>query len=114
MPFASASFDIKHIEEDRMGLDVFMAVDVLLLPTTTDVTPTLTKAKKGGPQALSGENTMFCNYFGLPSVSIPCGFDGNGLPIGLQVAGAMREEGNVLQVAYAYQQATEWHLRRPL
>src|SRR6202012_559826 len=46
VPFASASFDIKNIEKDRKGLDVFMAVDVLLLPTTTDVTPTLTKAKK--------------------------------------------------------------------
>jgi aspartyl-tRNA(Asn)/glutamyl-tRNA(Gln) amidotransferase subunit A len=50
---------------------------------------------------------------GLPAISLPCGFSSHGLPIGLQIAGPAFEETKVLRVAHAYEQYSEWHLRRP-
>lgn len=50
---------------------------------------------------------------GLPALSIPCGFDRKGLPIGLQLTGAHFSEGRLLGAAHRYQQATDWHLRVP-
>jgi len=62
---------------------------------------------------LSDIFTIPCNLAGLPGISIPCGFTREGLPIGLQILGRPFDEERVLQVAYAYQQATDWHRRRP-
>jgi aspartyl-tRNA(Asn)/glutamyl-tRNA(Gln) amidotransferase subunit A len=59
------------------------------------------------------ENTRAFNAWGLPTISIPCGFSKDGLPIGLQIAGPLFGEANVLALAHAYQQATDWHTRRP-
>ena len=53
------------------------------------------------------------NLTGMPALSIPCGFSAAGLPLGLQLAGRPLEDGVVLRLAHAYQQATDWHLRRP-
>ena len=53
------------------------------------------------------------NLNGNPAVTVPCGFSDEGLPIGLQLAGRPFEEGTTLRAAYAYEQATEWHKRRP-
>lgn len=53
------------------------------------------------------------NLTGLPTISVPCGFTAGGLPIGLQIAGKPFDEATVLRVAHAYEQATEWHTRRP-
>lgn len=50
---------------------------------------------------------------GLPAISVPCGFSSQGLPIGFQIAGRAFDEAKVLRVAYAYEQNTDWHLRRP-
>jgi aspartyl-tRNA(Asn)/glutamyl-tRNA(Gln) amidotransferase subunit A len=50
---------------------------------------------------------------GLPCVSVPCGFDSGGLPIGIQIAGRPFGEGRVLKVADAFQRDTDWHARRP-
>ena len=49
---------------------------------------------------------------GLPAISVPCGFSSSGLPIGLQIVGAPFAESTVLALAYAYEQATEWHRRK--
>jgi aspartyl-tRNA(Asn)/glutamyl-tRNA(Gln) amidotransferase subunit A len=46
-------------------------------------------------------------------MSVPCGFDRGGLPVGLQLAGRAWDEATLLRVAHAYQQATDWHARRP-
>jgi len=59
------------------------------------------------------ENTRPFNGYGLPVISIPCGFSKDGLPIGLQIAGPLFSEGSVLALAHAYQKATDWHKRRP-
>jgi aspartyl-tRNA(Asn)/glutamyl-tRNA(Gln) amidotransferase subunit A len=62
---------------------------------------------------LSDIFTLSMNLAGTCGLSLPCGFDGEGLPIGLQVMGPAFGEERVLRVAYAYEQATEWHERRP-
>jgi aspartyl-tRNA(Asn)/glutamyl-tRNA(Gln) amidotransferase subunit A len=61
---------------------------------------------------LSDILTIPVNLAGLPGVSVPCGVDG-GLPVGLQLIGRPFEESTVLRAAWAYQQATSWHRRRP-
>ena len=53
--------------------------------------------------------TMPFNLAGLPAMTFPCGFNSQGLPLGLQIAGKPFEEGLILRVAYAYQQLTDWH-----
>ena len=58
-------------------------------------------------------NTSPFDIYGLPSITVPCGFSPDGLPIGLMIAGPHFSEGKVLALAYAYQQATSWHTRRP-
>jgi aspartyl-tRNA(Asn)/glutamyl-tRNA(Gln) amidotransferase subunit A len=80
--------------------------------------PTLaaTDIDAGAPGAIeaSGANTRAINYMGLPSVSVPCGFDSKGLPIGFQIQGRPFAEARVLKVADAYQRDTDWHERVPV
>jgi aspartyl-tRNA(Asn)/glutamyl-tRNA(Gln) amidotransferase subunit A len=92
----------------------FAQVDVLVSPTTP------TTAFKAGEKTndplsmyLSDLMTIPVNLAGLPGLSLPCGFDQQGLPIGLQIIGNVLREDRVLQAAYAYEQATEWHQRVP-
>ena len=108
VPFGDPSGGIENIEADRKAIagQAFKDIDVLLLPTTTATVPTVREAS-GNPQALSPENTAFANYYGLPAVSLLCGFDSNGLPLGLQIVGKPWGESAVLRLAYQYQAATE-------
>ena len=100
--------------------DVFAKVDLLVTPSIKTNLPTLedTDIDPGPPgtetkfMAVS-INTRPFNYLGLPAISIPCGFDPNGLPIGLQIAGRPFAEARVLKAADAYQRDTDWHARRP-
>jgi aspartyl-tRNA(Asn)/glutamyl-tRNA(Gln) amidotransferase subunit A len=62
---------------------------------------------------LGTRNTSPFDVFGLPTITIPCGFSNAGLPIGLQISGAPFAESTVLSLAYAYQQETKWHTRHP-
>ena len=57
--------------------------------------------------------TIASNLAGTPAISIPCGFDAKGLPIGLQIQGAAFDEARILNVAHRYQQATDWNRRVP-
>jgi Asp-tRNA(Asn)/Glu-tRNA(Gln) amidotransferase A subunit family amidase len=59
------------------------------------------------------QNTSPFDIFGLPTISVPCGFTNSGLPIGLQISGARFAEATVLSLARAYERETEWHNRRP-
>lgn len=106
VPFASAVFDIRTIDADREKINakLFKDIDLLLLPTTTDLTPTLEAAQKSGPQAVSPNNTFFANYFGLPAISIPCGMDKNNMPAGLQLVGRAGDEDTVLDAAKDFQE----------
>ncbi|MGH8516415.1 MAG: amidase family protein, partial [Panacagrimonas sp.] len=56
--------------------------------------------------------TIAANLAGIPAMSLPCGFAG-GLPVGMQLMGNFFEEARLLNVAHRYQQATDWHTRRP-
>ena len=99
-PFDNPGFDIRNIESDRRTIAgrLFKDVDLLVLPTTTDTTPTV-KAATGNPLALSAENTMFANYYGLPAISVPMGRDSDGMPLGLQIVGRPGEDSTVIELA---------------
>ena len=58
-------------------------------------------------------NTVPFNAYGIPAISVPCGFSREGLPIGLQISGRAHGELDVLALAHAYEQATDWHERVP-
>lgn len=100
--------------------EVFAACDVFATPTLRTKVPTLaeTDIDAGGEGAIEAFmhlsiNTRPFNYLGLPSVSVPCGFDTNGLPIGMQIQGRPFGEARILRVADAYQRDTDWHRRKP-
>jgi amidase len=59
------------------------------------------------------KSCYFISAVGLPAASVPCGFTADGLPIGLQIIGRHRDDLGVLQLAHAFEQATQHHLRRP-
>ena len=60
---------------------------------------------------LSDIFTIPANLAGIPAVSIPCGFTGENLPIGLQIMGRAFDEETILRIAYAYEQSTNWHIK---
>jgi aspartyl-tRNA(Asn)/glutamyl-tRNA(Gln) amidotransferase subunit A len=105
--------------ERRQARDFFADVDVLVTPTMPIPAPAIADLKKD-PEALRPaelillRNTRPFNVWGLPAISVPCGFAKSGLPIGLQIAGPHRREDVVLRLAQAYESATEWHKRRPV
>jgi len=96
----------------------FEGVDVLLTPSTPVPAAVIDELKQD-PELLRPHellllrNTRPVNVWGLPAISIPCGFTAAGLPIGLQIIGPQWREDRVLQLAYAYEQATDWHKRSP-
>lgn len=114
-PFGDPSGGISNIEADRKAIarQAFKDIDILLLPTTTTTVPTVKDAGTN-PQALSPENTVFANYYGLPAISVPCGFDKNGLPLGLQIVGKPWDDATVLRLAYQYQIATDYGKNHPI
>ena len=98
---------------------VLEAVDVLALPTCpVAATPIGAETVDvGGVEmqtffAMALRTAPF-NAAGLPALSVPCGFTPGGLPIGLQIVGRPFDESTVLRAGWAYEQATDWHLRRP-
>jgi aspartyl-tRNA(Asn)/glutamyl-tRNA(Gln) amidotransferase subunit A len=99
--------------EIKKRLELFFeSYDLLLTPTTPIAAPTV-----AGHDAVeqAGRLTRFTapfNLSGLPAISVPCGFV-DGLPIGLQIVARAWAESKVLNAGYAYEQATEWHLRVP-
>ena len=88
--------------------------DVIMGPTSPSTAFRLgEKAADPVQMYLSDIYTIAVNLAGLPGMSLPCGFDRNGLPVGLQIVGDWFGEARMLNVAHRYQQATDWHLRRP-
>jgi len=99
--------------------DVLDTVDVLALPTLPITALPIgqeTVPIRGKSDSVFGSlirNTEPFNLTGLPVLSVPCGFDGDGMPIGLSIAGRPFDEPRLLKVGHAYQGATDWHRRRP-
>jgi aspartyl-tRNA(Asn)/glutamyl-tRNA(Gln) amidotransferase subunit A len=92
--------------------DVFSRVDVVAAPSTqmaafrlegSDLSVTLGLIRLTNP----------INLLGLPAISVPCGFTSENLPFGLQIIGRWWDEETVLRAAFAYEQATDWHKKRP-
>ena len=107
----------REMEEARRSIrEIFGNVDLLITPTMPIPAPAIAELKKT-PEALRPaelkllRNTRPFNVWGLPAISVPCGFTQSGLPIGLQIAGPHWREDLVLRLAHAYEQATEWHKR---
>lgn len=108
----------RQLDEVRRSIgQVFADVDLLVTPTMPMPAPAIDDLK-ANPEALRPaelkllRNTRPFNVWGLPAISVPCGFTQSGLPIGLQIAGPHWREDLVLRLAQAYEQATAWHKRR--
>ncbi len=108
----------RELDEQRRNIrEVFAGIDLLVTPTIAMPAPAITDLR-ANPDALRPaelkllRNTRPFNVWGLPAISIPCGFTQAGLPIGLQIAGPHWREDLVLRLAHAYEQATAWHKRR--
>ncbi len=103
----------------QQARDLLTQVDVLLTPTEPVGAPrigddvvNIDGRAEGVVNALTRLTRPF-NLTGLPAISVPCGFTSEGLPIGLQLAGRPWDEATVLRAARAFEQATDWHTRRP-
>ena len=90
----------------------FESVDALVTPTTP-IPPAAISDPKADDILPVMRNTSPFNVYGLPAISVPCGFTSAGLPIGLQIVGPRGGDAAVLQLAHAYEEATDWHKRRP-
>lgn len=108
----------RELEEERRKIrDVFADVDLLVTPTMPIPAPAIADLKKSPDGLRPAElillrNTRPFNVWGLPAISLPCGFTKSGLPIGLQIAGSHWREDLVLSLAHAYEQGTDWHERQ--
>jgi aspartyl-tRNA(Asn)/glutamyl-tRNA(Gln) amidotransferase subunit A len=94
--------------------NVFQEVDVLLTPTSPSTAFKIGE-KTNDPLAMYLEDILLvpASLAGLPAVSVPCGFSQTGLPIGVQIIGPQFKDELILEVAYRYEQATDWHKSKP-
>jgi aspartyl-tRNA(Asn)/glutamyl-tRNA(Gln) amidotransferase subunit A len=111
--------------ELRRSIDrAFDAFDLLVLPTERIFPFTLNEALAQSARAADMDgiapeqwvvvaNTYQFNLYGVPALSLPCGFSATGLPIGMTIAGPRFSEGRILALAAAYQKVTGWHYRQP-
>ena len=104
---------------DRQSRELLNEVDLLAGPTLPITAPRIgaTDVQVGdtmmGSSPALTQYTRAFNLNGFPAITVPCGFSEEGLPIGFQLAGRPFDEETVLRAAHAYEQATEWHQRRP-
>ena len=117
VPFGNASQgSMATIEADRVGIaaEAFADVDVIVLPTLNSIVPTVAEAATNPAQGVSAETTAFANYYSLPVVSVPCGFDRHHMPIGLQIVGKPGDERTVLNVAHQYELSAKVGFKHPI
>ena len=101
-------------------LELLERLDVLVMPTAPSAAPKIPEAagvhsRADAASRISGVRS-FTGPFNLastPAIAVPCGFTSDNLPISLQIAGRPFEDATVMRVAHAYEQATQWHTRRP-
>ena len=97
--------------------DAFKNVDLVVLPTRRrtprTVDASIKREETDVPRNPELENTGAFNVYGIPAISIPCGFTSKGLPVGLMIAGPRFSEGKVLALAHAFEQATDFHTKKP-
>jgi aspartyl-tRNA(Asn)/glutamyl-tRNA(Gln) amidotransferase subunit A len=97
--------------------DAFKNVDVVVLPTRRrtprTVDASIKREETDVPRNPELENTGAFNIYGIPAISIPCGFTPKGMPVGLMIAGPRFSECRVLALAHALEQATDFHAKKP-
>jgi len=105
----------KQVEVRRRSEGFFHQYEALLLPSTPIPALPIDDIENSASQApaLTRFTAPF-NLSGSPALSLPCGFTGSGLPIGLQIVGGPWQEAKVLRAGQAFEQGTEWHKRKPL
>ena len=115
VPFASASFDLTHVERDRATINasLFHDVSAVVVPTLTEPAPTVEEARARGDMAVAPQNTFFCNYYGLPAITVPIVTHGGQLPLGVQFVGPSGGDAEVLRIAAMYQEAAGWRYQPP-
>ncbi len=93
---------------------VFSEVDLLITPTSP-LLPATIEEGQNPPDAIASSlrNTSPFDAYGIPTISVPCGFSQDGLPIGIQISGPHLGESAVFALAHAYEQATDWHNQQP-
>ena len=92
--------------------DVLQRVDVLVSPTMPRTAPAFEGYDPVGHNRGPSYTAPY-NVTGLPAISVPAGFDGDRLPVGLQIGGRPFDEATLFRVAYAYEQRTRWYAHRP-
>jgi len=107
------------LQQRRRVLQIFERVDLILTPTTPMLAPKVEELQAEPDQLRNKEmvmlrNTRPFNVYGVPCISLNCGFSKSGLPIGLQIIGAPGAEGSLLALAHAYQKQTDWHKQKPV
>ena len=118
----------EYLEAQRMAAvlrqevaDAFDGLDVIVSPTCLTTAVPISQERQlidvRGEQVdyleLLLRVTSIASVTGLPALSVPCGFDQNGLPIGMQIMGHFLRESRILRLGHAYQQATQWHKTHP-
>jgi aspartyl-tRNA(Asn)/glutamyl-tRNA(Gln) amidotransferase subunit A len=106
--YISRRREMEHLRATA-GPTLFRDLDLLITPSAPG--PAFRLGSR--PSLVFLRNTAPWNLYGLPSISIPCGFSKSGLPIGLQITGAPDRDGAVLALAAAFQAETDFHRRRP-
>ncbi len=107
------ALQVKKVIHDGFNA-AFANYDLILCPAAPTTAPRLGESLSDPLKMyLSDIFTVSVNLAGLPGISVPCGFDGQGLPIGAQFIGAPLQEQMLLNAAHAYQQATDYHRRQP-
>lgn len=118
---STAEYVQRRREQDEARRNIaqaFADVDLIVTPTMPMPAPSIAELK-ANPETLRPaelrllRNTRPFNVWGLPAISVPCGFTKDGLPIGLQIAGPHWREDLVLRLAFAYEQSTAWHRKSP-
>jgi aspartyl-tRNA(Asn)/glutamyl-tRNA(Gln) amidotransferase subunit A len=101
-------------------LELLQTVDVLILPTAPSPAPLIPdgpgiKSQADAHSRMSGVRSFTgpFNLASVPAISVPCGFTSDNLPVSLQIVGRPFEEATLMRVAYAYEQNTPWHNRKP-
>ena len=95
---------------------MFTEVDLLLVPALARATPLARDIALDSDPQTTGELLRYCGGFsitGHPTLTLPCGIDGNGMPVGMQLVARPFEEALALRAGHAWQSATDWHTRHP-
>ena len=109
--FLEAEIEVREVRAEMAAL--MAAFDALVAPTAPLPAPAIAGDQEADGAQVLGSLTRLANLTGQPALSLPCGFSDEDLPVGLQLIGRHFGDGELLQLARAYEQATPWHRRRP-